>query len=300
MRSSPGAWRAALAAAACMGAATPAGAQSQALPLSGAAAPVVARAQSLPLWEAGIGATALGLPDYRGSSESRGYLLPIPYFIYRGERVQVDRLGLRGALLRTPRLTLDFSFGAAAPVNSSDNAARAGMPDLDPLVEAGPSARIRLLGPETGGPRLDLRLPVRMAFAVSRDGLRDVGVVFNPHLAYDTGVTLAGQRWNLGLIAGVLVGDRRYHGYFYDVAPAYTTGVRPAFDAAGGYGGPQLLASVSRRFDRFWLGAFVRYDSTRGAAFEASPLVTARGNLSGGVAVSWIFATSGRTVDRSD
>ena len=30
---------------------------------------------------------------------------------------------------------------------------------------------------------------------------------------------------------------------------------------------------ASRRFDRFWLGAFLRYDNLAGAAFEASPLV---------------------------
>lgn len=259
-----------------------------------------ARAEPRPLWEAGAGATALQLADYRGSEESRSYLLPIPYFIYRGERLQVDRLGVRGMLFRSSRVELDLNFGGNVPVDSSRNRARAGMPDLDPLLEAGPMLKVRLLGPETGGPRLDLRLPVRMAFAVSRDGMRDVGVVANPHLAYDTGLTLAGRRWNLGLIAGAIFGDRRYHGHFYDVGPVHVTAVRPAYASAGGFSGTQLLASVSRRFSHAWVGAFVRYDSVRNAVFEPSPLVTARGNLTGGVALSWVFASSSRLVDSRD
>ena len=54
-----------------------------------AAAPALAELR--PEWEFGLGATGLTLPDYRGSDESRDYLLPFPYLIYRGEHLRVDR-----------------------------------------------------------------------------------------------------------------------------------------------------------------------------------------------------------------
>ena len=47
-----------------------------------------------PLWEAGLGVTALSFPDYRGSDHQRGYLLPLPYLIYRGQVFRADRDGV--------------------------------------------------------------------------------------------------------------------------------------------------------------------------------------------------------------
>ena len=44
-----------------------------------------AYAEALPRWELGLGVAALSIPDYRGSDQQRGYLLPLPYIQYRGE-----------------------------------------------------------------------------------------------------------------------------------------------------------------------------------------------------------------------
>ena len=49
----------------------------------------------LPLWELGGGATALHIPDYRGSEEIRNYVFPIPWVVYRGEILRADRDGVR-------------------------------------------------------------------------------------------------------------------------------------------------------------------------------------------------------------
>ncbi len=46
--------------------------------------PQSAGSEEKPLWELGIGTGILRMPDYRGSDESRWYLLPYPYVIYRG------------------------------------------------------------------------------------------------------------------------------------------------------------------------------------------------------------------------
>ena len=72
----------------------------------------LARADLRPEWEIGAGATVFTLPDYRGSDESRGYVLPLPYVIYRGERFRVDRQGLRGIFFESDRVELDVSLSA--------------------------------------------------------------------------------------------------------------------------------------------------------------------------------------------
>jgi len=74
-----------------------------------AALPLPGRAEPLPQWELGVGVTAFRLPDYRGSDESRNYLYPFPYLVYRGERVRVDRQGARAVLFESTRAEIDFS-----------------------------------------------------------------------------------------------------------------------------------------------------------------------------------------------
>src|SRR6185503_20986565 len=103
-----------------------------------------ALAEPRPLWELGGGATAFRLPDYRGSDESRNYLYPIPYFVYRGHLLRVDRQGARAVLVEANRLEIDLSASATPPVDSEKNKARQGMPGLDPTVEIGPQVNYTL------------------------------------------------------------------------------------------------------------------------------------------------------------
>jgi hypothetical protein len=76
------------------------------------------------------------------------------------------------------------------------------------------------------------------------------------------------------------------------VAPRYATAARNAYDARGGYAGWQMLAVLSKRFPACWVGAFVRYDSLRGAVFDDSPLVVCDRYLAGGIAVAGIIGES--------
>src|SRR5688500_17303926 len=75
-----------------------------------------AAAEELPLWEVGAGAALLNFPDYRGSDERRTYLLPVPYVIYRGETLKVDRQRVRGLLFSGPAAELDVSVSGSVPV----------------------------------------------------------------------------------------------------------------------------------------------------------------------------------------
>jgi len=255
--------------------------------------PFTVGAEPRPLWEFGVGAVGLRLPDYRGSDESRNYVYPLPYLIYRGERVRVDREGARARFFELGRAELDFSVNATPPVHSRENRAREGMPDLDPTIELGPMINFALVRDRAKDRRLDLRLPLRAVIATDLSHARTAGFVFQPHLS--SGFRLGA--WNASLLGGPLYATRRYHSYFYGVEPQLATAERPAYSASGGYSGAMALGSLSRRFGRWWVGGFLRYDALKSAVFESSPLVKREHSLMAGFAFAWVFAESQRRVE---
>lgn len=246
-----------------------------------------------PLWELGAGVGGLSLPHYRGSATTRQWLLPVPYYVYRGRIFKADRDGARAVLFDTDRVDLDLSLAATAPADSADDPARAGMPDLAGTLEIGPKLNLRLARGD--GWKLDLRLPLRAAVTLQKEP-RDIGWTFAPVVNVDWRLPAL----DLGLQAGPIWGDRRNHRYFYGVAPQYATATRPAYEAGGGYAGWQATLAGSRRVGRFWIGAFLRRDSVAGAVFEPSPLVTQRTGWAGGLAVTYVFAVSDARVPAED
>jgi MipA family protein len=247
-----------------------------------------------PLWELGIGLSGVRLPDYRGSDESRNYLLPFPYVVYRGKWLKADRDGARAMLYDSERAKLDFSFGGSTPVDSDDNAARSGMPDLPGVIEFGPNLNITLDRSERERWKLDLRFPVRGALTIDSSP-RFVGFTFSPNLNLD--ISGPGANWNVGVLTGPLFGNRKFHEHYYNVDQAYATPQRPTYQSHGGYAGWQNILSASRRFGDVWLGGFVRYESLSGAVYEDSPLVKQKSALSAGFGISWILKKSTETVE---
>jgi MipA family protein len=241
-----------------------------------------------------------GLPDYRGSDESRSYVYPIPYLVYRGDRLRVDRTGARAVLLESQRFELDFSGNATPPVDSSKNHAREGMPDLNPTVEIGPQLNFTLGRDREKEWRFDLRLPVRAVMATDLRHARQAGYVAYPHLNLNLRPELLGGKWNLGLQTGALFATREYHRYFYGIDPQFATPQRPAYEASGGYSGAVALVSTSRRIGKLWMGGFVRYDNLQGAVFENSPLVKQNHSVMAGFAFAWVFAESERRVEANE
>ncbi len=250
-----------------------------------------------PLWELGVGVGGLSLPDYRGSDQSHVYSFPVPFFIYRGTWLKADREGTRALLVNTDRIKLDVSLGASPPTRTSDNNARAGMPNLPGTFEIGPDLNITLAAQAQNRWKLDLRLPVRAAVTLERDP-RFIGTTFSPNLNLD--LNDLGGGWRLGLLTGPLFADAKNHGFFYTVEAPYATSSRPSYRATGGYSGWRVLAATSRRVGDIWWGAFLRYDQLNGAAFEDSPLVSKRSAVTAGLAVAWVFATSSQQVDSPD
>jgi len=260
-----------------------------------ACAGATAREREEPLWEAGAGIAALHLPDYRGSSHSRGYALPVPYFIYHGDFLKSDRHGVRGVLFASDRVDFNLSLGASLPVDSSQSEVREGMPDLRPSIELGPKIDLTLWRTDDRRVKLDLRLPLRGAVTLESHP-RYIGAQFFPHLNLDVEDVGGLAGWNLGILAGPVYTDRRNNQYFYSVTPEQATASRPAYEAGGGYGGAQFIVALSKRYRQFWVGGYLRYDTLAGATFADSPLVTSNRYAAGGIGLSWIFSESSKRV----
>ncbi|MFL6579957.1 MAG: MipA/OmpV family protein [Burkholderiales bacterium] len=251
-----------------------------------------------PLWEAGAGLTVLDFPDYRGSDERHTLVLPIPYLVYRGEFLKSDRESVRGEFFHNDRVELYLSVNGSIPVNSRENSAREGMSNLDPTLEIGPSLSVSLM--RSDAMHLKLRFPLRAVLATDLKHMTDQGWVFEPQLNVDFYDRFPGPGWNLGFAAGPLYGNKRYHNYFYGVEPQEATPQRPAYEAGGGYGGFQFIATLSKRFRSYWVGGFVRADTLSGATFENSPLVRQKQSFATGIALSWIFGQSQEMVEADE
>lgn len=249
----------------------------------------------VPQWELGIGVSTLALPDYRGSDRTRYYGLPFPYATWRSERFTADRSGLKAELMDRGRLEIDMSLAASVPVSSRGNAARAGMPSLNPTLEVGPQLVATLWRSSEGSRSLRAQFPLRYVFTVSRD-MHDAGLTFNPRLVFDIQNVAGHHGWNLGVVGGPMFGSRRHHDFYYSVDSAYERGDRPVYRASGGFGGFQLTLALSKRFTHHWFGGFIRADWLDGATFEDSPLVRRRQNVAAGVAFSWILSQSDKRV----
>lgn len=258
--------------------------------------PNIAVAAEKPLWELGAGVGILQMPDYRGSDKNRLYVLPYPYFIYRGDVLKVDRERISGRLFKTDRVILDFSFFGQVPVKSSDNDARRGMPDLDPTFETGPSLNITLLDNRQADVKLNLTLPIRAGFSTDFYSLRHEGWIFAPRLVFQKNDLIPKTGLNLGVSLGPIFADSGYHHYYYSVEPAYATDSRPAYSASGGYSGSALTLGMNKEYKQLVFNLFISMDFLHGAVIEDSPLVKTKTSVMSGFSVSWIFGKSEKNV----
>ena len=70
--------------------------------------------------------------------------------------------------------------------------------------------------------------------------------------------------WDARVAAGPRFVSEGFSDFYYEVTPRHAGHVeRWTYDAQAGFGGTQLTAAISRRFDRLWLAGFARYDLLR-------------------------------------
>ncbi len=260
--------------------------------------PATVVAEQKPLWEAGLGVGGILFPDYRGSDELKAYPIPLPYIVYRGKFLKADREGVRGEVFNRKYAELSLSVNGSIPVNSDDNDIRQGMPDLKPTLELGPSLDLHLWQSPDSKIKADLVLPLRAPITIESSP-EFIGWVIAPRFNLDI-ENIGATGWNLGLGAGPLFADEKYHDYYYSVAPRYALPQRPTYSADGGYSGFHVLGSLSKRFAHYCVGAYLRADSLHNAAFDDSPLVRQDYALSGGIGIAWMIGKSKRLVEAEE
>lgn len=234
-------------------------------------------------WEFGLGLGGLSIPHYRGSDQRDEYVAPVPYVKFHGNRLKVDREGGRYYFYNGEEMKIDLSAAFAFPVDSEENRARQGMPDLDAILEVGP--RLQWFMWESDDQRLRLRLgaPIRLAINLSDAG--NEGWFFSPYfqVRYYSNMETA-------LSIGPMWASEKFHDYYYQVDSQYATPTRPAYNATSGYSGFRITLTNSQRISKhYWWGGFLRYDSLSGAVFEDSPLVKQNSAFMAGLAISYIF-----------
>jgi len=143
------------------------------------------------------------LPDYRGSDETREYLLPLPYVVYRGDLLKVDRSGIYSRMFESDRVNLDLSADAGVPVDSSKILRVRACPTLI-LFRVGPALEICLWQNCKGDRKLQFRLPVRAVFSTDFTSIDSRGGSAHPNLNLDIKNIGPGGGWNFGAAAGLL------------------------------------------------------------------------------------------------
>lgn len=241
-------------------------------------------------WEMGVGAAAVEIPLYPGSKETETIALPFPFFRIQSEYFEINE-GVRGFFYESPDIRLNVSGDLGIPVNSQDSEIRRGMPDLNTVVQVGPSLEIIFAGGRRKPSELRLEIPLRTAIASDLETTENIGWIIEPRLSYET-LRPFKTGFSYEISAGVRYATKDYHQYYYDVPLAYATAERPAFESDGGYSGffTDLVGNWRTKDMIFF--TFVRYQDLSGAEYEDSPLVEQTDYLTVGVGLVWILADS--------
>ena len=246
----------------------------------------------LPLWEVGIFGAGITHPAYPGADERSSLLFGLPYVIYRGEYLRIDRSTVGVRAIRTARSEVDVGFAASLGSRAADIEARRGMDDLGMMLEFGPRLNI-YIGDANGDPRASrIQIPVRGVFDVN-DHFRFRGIAYELQWVTDTNLR---DDWTLTTNLGAVFGNQQLADTFYRVAPSEATPDRPAYAATSGLIALRASIWASHLFNPDTrIFTYLRLDSVAGAANHDSPLVRRDSGWTVGLGLAWTLVNSERS-----
>lgn len=252
-----------------------------------------------PVWEFGIGAAHFNGFDYPASKDKNTASLGLPFFIYRGEVVRVAGRGVGAVAVEKPRVKLDVSLGGSLSAESSGNAARESMPDLDFLFELGPRLNVLLGRYEHGdGGISTVRWLNSVRGVVSTDfsNLDTQGFLLNTELEWKR-KQIFGSVLDVQLRLDTQWASRKLQRYFYSVPEAFVTENRAAYDAEAGVLGSRLSLGIAYPFSpTLRVFSAVNFESYKGAANRRSPLFETDSSVSYAIAIVWTIRSSKDTI----
>jgi outer membrane scaffolding protein for murein synthesis (MipA/OmpV family) len=241
-------------------------------------------------WTLGLGAGVFDYNLYPGEKATNRLIIPAPYFTFCSPWLEIDR-GIKGFLYDSEFIILDISADFGLPVDSDDSPAREGMPDLDLMVQFGPSLEFLLNDKNKNYFDARFEIPVRVAFVTDINSAENIGYLFEPRFSFNhrrqarTGLSHKAT-------LGVKFSTEDYHSYYYDVAAEFSTATRPEYKSDAGYGGSFIDYSINYKTKKFVYWTLLRYQSLHGAVFEDSPLVLTDDYYFIGFGFAWIIAGS--------
>ncbi len=254
----------------------------------------VVQAEKLPIYELGFGPGALYQNYYLGTKDTRSFAFPAIVPIYRGETFKSDEQGARAQLFKDDRYKLDLSVDFNLAIDSEDIRLREGMPDIDSVLQIGPSLQITL--DKSPGREWRIRLPLRFGSTIGSD-VETAGFTFSPDITYLRDTRFVGSPWRLGLSAGPQFGSSDYHTVYYGVDEEFATADRAAYDPEGGLTGYRFLATFTSKSPKRITSWFLRYENLSGAAIEDSPLVEQSDGWTAGFIYSFLLFKSKKLVE---
>lgn len=255
---------------------------------------------SRPLWQFGFGGGGGVTPHYPASNQTSLRVLAVPTFRYRGRVLRADDDGTRARLIRFEETEIDLSGAASFPVSSSENAARAGMPELDWIGEVGPRAGVRWrIKPNANsrGDLLRILFPIRAVFSSDGESIRHRGFVFQPEISIERILSRSSfldSEISVELDSNITIINDSLAQYFYGVAPEFSNLNRGEYRAQSGplSVSTGLVLSISPRHGRtagssFFVG--IRNTSTGISVNRESPLHKVDQTLSffAGINIYW-------------
>lgn len=252
-----------------------------------------AQADDRPLWEIGVAGGGAYVPDYPAASHSQLTGIALPYAIYRGEFLRADQDGVRSEVDLSNRLEFQLSVDASFSADSEDNDERRGLPDLDYLVELGPSLEYRLWS--QGAQSLTAVAQARAAFAVNLDRFDYVGIAVEPQVIFRNR-NVYGRGLELTVGFGPKFAFDGLNDYFYTVDSQFATPTRSAYSAKAGY--QQSAISTALYYPvtpRLSVAVLNQLLFTGGAANDGSPLFRHNFNYAIGAGLAYsLFVSEAR------
>lgn len=233
----------------------------------------------------GMGVGVMYYPDYLGSNQTNTLYMPYPYIEYRSDNLEIDGDGLRQELFDWKALSVRLSVSGSLPVKSSG--IREGMSDLDPALEMGPALVYTFY--DKDGLSFKFDFPIRAVVSSDFKGIDYRGYIYDPKLSFEYDFA---DGYNFQLHTGGVFGDKKYHDYLYGVGQSDVMTGRDYYRAKAGYSGYKTSMGISKKFDNFWIGSFVRHYSLRESSFKKSPLVRKNSAIYGGFFMAYLFDKS--------
>jgi outer membrane protein len=249
-----------------------------------------------PVYEIGGGAVGTLLPNYPGAKNSTYRYLPFPYFIYRGKTLRADDEGTRAKIKASEDYEFGISFSLDFPVESSENDAREGMPDLNTILGVGPQIMFRVL--KDNSQKLNMTAAVRGAFAFG-DNLESYerGLMFEQSIEY---WRYLDKKKKTILLLGLEAeaGTLKYNDYYYTVDQRFKSVNREAYKAEAGlvqtniyYG---LIHNVTSKLSLFGGGFYSDFSNSQN---RNSPLLEQDYNAGFFAGFFWLFMESDEKVN---